>query len=145
MSETLTSIISDLRVNAAIRREGTSNILANRLAEQEELIADRLDALLVSCAPLSTFMAAKTTPERDAAFLALCAEHLRNGTFATWEIPNTIASTLRDISQRLVSCAPVTGQEPGTVWTAEELAEVKRRARERAKKFRIPVREPEPS
>jgi hypothetical protein len=51
MSETVESIIADLRQNASVRRQGTENLLAHRLADQEELIADRLSAALPPAPP----------------------------------------------------------------------------------------------
>lgn len=46
-----------------------------------------------------------TTPDgltRDAAWLRMLAAHIRNGTLMTWDIPNTLASTIDGISDRLI-------------------------------------------
>lgn len=52
--------------------------------------------------PLYKYMNAKTIIERDAAFLEVCAEKIREGTFQYWDIPNTIVSTFEDIAKRLM-------------------------------------------
>jgi hypothetical protein len=63
--------------------------------------------------PLMRYMNATTTPERDAAFLETYAERVRNGTEVAWEIPNTRATTLEDIAQRIRQ--GVTGDRPATM------------------------------
>lgn len=50
---------------------------------------------------LLRYVTSEDVVERDALFLRIYATHLRNGTAATWEIPNTIARTLEDISRRI--------------------------------------------
>jgi hypothetical protein len=51
--------------------------------------------------PLTAYMSAETTPQRDAAFLRMYAAKVRDRTAAAWEIPNSVASTLEDIAKRI--------------------------------------------
>jgi hypothetical protein len=51
--------------------------------------------------PLVSYMTAATPRARDAAFLRTYAARVRDRTAATWEIPNTVASTLEDIANRI--------------------------------------------
>jgi hypothetical protein len=53
--------------------------------------------------PLTAYMNAETTPERDIAYLRLYAAKVRDKTETTWEIPNTRAATLEDIATRAVT------------------------------------------
>jgi len=50
---------------------------------------------------LMTYMTTESGPLRDAAFLRTYAARVRDGSSASWEIPNTVASTLEDIASRL--------------------------------------------
>lgn len=50
--------------------------------------------------PLLAYMHAKTTVERDVAYLRLYAEKIRNRSETIWEIPNTRAATVEDIAKR---------------------------------------------
>lgn len=51
--------------------------------------------------PLITLMTTDDPVKRDAAYLRMYAEHVRNGTDLTWDIPNTRARTLSDIADRM--------------------------------------------
>lgn len=53
--------------------------------------------------PLMTWMTTDDPVRRDAAYLRMYAEHARNGTDLTWDIPNTRARTLSDIANRMES------------------------------------------
>lgn len=52
---------------------------------------------------LLTYLTTNDPAQRDAAFLQTYAARLRDGTAQSWEIPNTVASTIEDIAQRLVN------------------------------------------
>ena len=51
---------------------------------------------------LEMYMTTQDGPTRDAAWLRMLARHVRNGTVATWDIPNTLANTIEGIAARLV-------------------------------------------
>jgi hypothetical protein len=51
--------------------------------------------------PLLDYMNAETTSQRDVAFLRLYAAKVRDRSAVHWEIPNSVASTLEDIANRL--------------------------------------------
>ena len=53
---------------------------------------------------LVTYLTTDDGPTRDAAFLRTYAARVRDGSAATWETPNTVASTIEDIANRLSSC-----------------------------------------
>ena len=64
--------------------------------------------------PLVDYMTTDSRQQRCAAFLRTYAERLRNGTAASWEIQNTVASTLEDIANVLassVAAPPVAGED----------------------------------
>ncbi len=50
---------------------------------------------------LEIYMTTTDGPTRDAAWLRMLARHVRNGTVAAWDIPNTLASTIEGIAARL--------------------------------------------
>jgi hypothetical protein len=50
---------------------------------------------------LIEYLTTSSVAVRDAAFLEMYARRLLDGTAATWEIPNTVASTIRDIARRI--------------------------------------------
>lgn len=68
--------------------------------------ADQLEAAPVPAPALVDYMTADSREQRAAAFLRTYAERIRNGTAATWEIPNTVASTLEDIAALLAPVEP---------------------------------------
>jgi len=51
--------------------------------------------------PLMAWMTAETSEQRDAAFLRMYAAKVLDRTAVTWEIPNTVATTLTDIANRI--------------------------------------------
>jgi len=51
--------------------------------------------------PLLTYMSTDNALVRAAAFLRTYATRVRDGSAFTWEIPNTVASTLEDIATKL--------------------------------------------
>jgi hypothetical protein len=60
--------------------------------------------------PLVDYMAGESREARSAAFLRTYAARVRNGTAASWEIPNTVATTIEDIAAILESKSRV--EEP---------------------------------
>jgi hypothetical protein len=54
-------------------------------------------------APLVAYMNAETREQRSAAFLRTYAQRVRDRTAVSWEIPNTVATTLEDIAALLES------------------------------------------
>lgn len=68
-----------------------------------DLLADR--ARLAQEPALVAYMQAETRGGRSAAFLRTYAERIRNGTAASWEIPNTVADTLEDIAKFIAASA----------------------------------------
>jgi hypothetical protein len=62
--------------------------------------------------PLTTWMTTDDPVKRDTAYLRMYAEHVRNGTDLTWDIPNTRAATLSDIAKRLERAQEPTGEPP---------------------------------
>ncbi len=119
------SLIERLR-GALTCRHGYSHYCPNcgNSIEVDDLLSDIADALTrgqqawaKEVAPLTAWMSAETTGQRDEAFLRMYAAKLRDGTAASWEIPNTVASTLEDVASRLGAAEPSRvprAQEPGT-------------------------------
>lgn len=58
----------------------------------------------VETSDLMTYMTTASGPERDASWLRMYAEKIRNGTAWSWEIPSTVAGTMEAIASRV--CAP---------------------------------------
>lgn len=98
-----------------------------------DLLADR--ARLAQEPALVTYMQAETRGDRSAAFLRTYAERIRNGTAASWEIPNTVADTLEDIAKFIAASADDThafdnGSGMTEVMTVPEMiAEIQRLGR----------------
>jgi hypothetical protein len=83
--------------------DGSEVIGDDVTAPTPEVIAAR-QAEVVS--PLVTYMTAETAPERDAAFLRMYAARVLDRTASSWEIPNTVATTLQDIANRIEAAQP---------------------------------------
>jgi hypothetical protein len=109
MIDPLRALIAQWRKEAADQDanakkfEGHDGDVAARYLES---CADELDALLSAPVgspppPLVAYMTAATTPERDAAFLRMYAARVLDRTASSWEIPNTVATTLQDIANRI--------------------------------------------
>ena len=63
---------------------------------------------------LMTYMTTSSPQLRDAAWIRTYAARVRDRTAASWETPNTVASTMEDIAKRLEASATPPGAEPGT-------------------------------
>ena len=117
MTTALEALRDQFKAEAAMLRDSTRGWMSsdqhNAIVSQARICdrhADDLDALLrvpqPSAAPaLLQYMNADTREARSAAFLRTYAARVRDGSAVSWEIPNTVASTLEDIAALLESKA----------------------------------------
>lgn len=63
---------------------------------------------------LITYMTTESGAIRDAAFLRTYAARVRDGSASSWEIPNTIASTIEDIANRIEHAYAARSRSPSS-------------------------------
>jgi hypothetical protein len=77
---------------------------------------------------LMTYMLTNDPRDRDAAFIETYAQRILDGTAATWEIPSTVAGTLKAIAQRMKARQAATGAAAETP-AEDEIQQLRRQVR----------------